>query len=230
MEGRSKQSRARARERGHGEEQRCGRVAVAGRRRTLLVEPEGLGGWWLPQSPFSALLLCWPRTLCLVFSVLFIPLHMHALTHTEMHACILKSSSAYATPLCGSLWFSAAVHDAGTSSHLQLHSAGIQLQPVLQRQDWFFKDNIFWGGIFLLFISFPSKKAVFIRREEAWLVDWSCQVLKGSRQVLSTPSIVLLQHFLREQAIPRRFQFSENKVLAEQAPSCSHGETMRNSI
>lgn len=50
--------------------------------------------------------------------------------------------------LCG---FPDAVHDAGTSPHLQLHSAGIQLQPVLQKQIGFSKITYFGEEFF----SFP---------------------------------------------------------------------------
>lgn len=46
--------------------------------------------------------------------------------------------------LCG---FPDAVHDAGTSPHLQLHSAGIQLQPVLQKPGFskitYFGEDVF---------------------------------------------------------------------------------------
>lgn len=66
--------------------------------------------------------------------------------------------------LCG---FPDAVHDAGTSPQLQLRSAGIQLQPVLQRQIGFSKITYFGEGFFLFFYFFPNQKAIFIEKGEA---------------------------------------------------------------
>lgn len=93
--------------------------------------------------------------------------------------------------LCG---FPDAVHDAGTSPQLQLHSAGIQLQPVLHRQIGFSKITYFGEGFYFIF--FPTPKAIFIRKGEAWLAAWSYQVLNTSRQVLSTLDTALFQHIL----------------------------------
>lgn len=114
--------------------------------------------------------------------------------------------------LCG---FPDAAHDAGTSPQLQLHSAGIQLQPVLQRQIGFSKITYFGEEFFFS----PSQKAIFIKEAEAWLAAWSWQVLNACRLVLSTLNIVLLQHFLRAHTAPHGAQFCEIKVLAEQTPS-----------
>lgn len=140
-----------------------------GHRRRAPQDARGASGFGRPRAP-SVAIFCTAAVLASnpLFGFLYFiytpaHTHTHSLTHTQMHACILKSSSTYATPLCGSLWFSAAVHDAGTSPHLQLHSAGIQLQPALQRRDWFFKDSIFWGGIFYFsfFIFFSLQKSHF---------------------------------------------------------------------
>lgn len=122
--------------------------------------------------------------------------------------------------LCG---FPENIHDAGTSPHLQLHSAGIQLQPALQRQIGFSKITSFGEDFFL-----PLQKRHFFKEERGMTLDWSCQVLKGSRQGLSTLSIVLLQHLVNMQ-YPAGFNSVKKKVLAGQAPSCFHREAIRNS-
>lgn len=128
--------------------------------------------------------------------------------------------------LCG---FPDAVHDAGTSPPLQLHSAGIQLQPVLQRQIGFSKITYFWGGILLFF--FSSQKAIFITKGEAWLAAWSCQVLNASRQVLSTLDIVLLQHFSESTQHPAGFNSARLKCWQSSLWAfCSHGETIRSGM
>lgn len=62
--------------------------------------------------------------------------------------------------LCG---FPDAVHDAGTSPQLQLHSAGIQLQPVLWRQIGFSKITYFGEGFYFIF--FPPQKQFLLRKE-----------------------------------------------------------------
>lgn len=62
--------------------------------------------------------------------------------------------------LCG---FPDAVHEAGTSPQLQLHSAGIQLLPILQRQSGFSKITYF-GEWFYFF--FPPKKQFLLRKEK----------------------------------------------------------------
>lgn len=63
--------------------------------------------------------------------------------------------------LCG---FPDAVHDAGISPQLQLHSAGIQLQPVLQRKIGFSKITYF-GMEFFLFFFFSGNKQSLWRKE-----------------------------------------------------------------
>lgn len=125
--------------------------------------------------------------------------------------------------LCG---FPDAVHEAGTSPQLQLHSAGIQLLPVLQRQIGFSKITYF-GEWFYFF--FPSQKAIFIKKGEARLVAWWCQVLNASRQVFSTLNIILLQHILANAQHPTGFNSARLKCWQSRLQACcSRREIIRN--
>lgn len=68
----------------------------------MLVEPEGLGG---SAAIFSTAAI--PASDRLFSFLYFIyTLYTHTHTDTQEHAYILKSFLAYATPFCGSLWFS----------------------------------------------------------------------------------------------------------------------------
>lgn len=128
--------------------------------------------------------------------------------------------------LCG---FPDAVHDAGTSPQLQLHSAGIQLQPVLRRQIGFSKITYFGEGFYFFFFSSP--KAIFIKKGEPWLLAWSCQVLNASGQALSTLNIVLFQHFLKNTQHPAGFNSVRLKCWQSRLQACcSHEETIRNGM
>lgn len=66
--------------------------------------------------------------------------------------------------LCG---FPDAAHDAGISPQLQLHSAGIQLQPVLRRQIGFSKITYFGNGEVVFFYFSSEKTPIFSKEGDA---------------------------------------------------------------
>lgn len=103
--------------------------------------------------------LAWPLILCLVFSVLFTPVH----THTCAHTYILKSCLAYATPLCGSLWFSRCCSWRWHLTPIAAAFSWDSITACLAKADWFFKDNIFGGGILFFF---PPQKPFLLRKEK----------------------------------------------------------------
>lgn len=126
--------------------------------------------------------------------------------------------------LCG---FPDAAHDAGTSPQLQLHSAGIQLQPVLQRQIGFSKITYFGEDFF-----FPHLKKQFLLRKQrhdlqldlgrCWMpADWSL-----------APSILFyFSTFLERTQHPMGLNSVRLKCWQSRLQACcSRGETIRSSL
>lgn len=161
MEGRSKQSQAGAQEQG------TARNKDAGGSRPQ--DAPGHRGFGRLRAPSVAIFCDWEAELAsdplfVFFLFYFIPLCAHTHTHTpQMHAYILRSSSAYATPLCGPLWFSRCCSWRWHLTPLAAAFSWDSITACLAKADWFFKDNIFWGGIF--FFSLPPKKPFLLGRE-----------------------------------------------------------------
>lgn len=158
MEGRSKQSQAGT------QEQRMARNKDVGGSRS-----QGTAGCWRSQRVWEAegslsRHFLWLRSccaglkpsVCFFLGFFYTPVH----THTQMHAYILKSSSAYATLLCSPLWFSRCCSWRWHLTPLAAAFSWDSITACLAKADWCFKDNIFWGGFF-----FPSEKAIFLGGE-----------------------------------------------------------------
>lgn len=95
-----------------------------------------------------------------LFSFLYF-IYTLACAHTHARAYILKSFLAYATPVCGSLWFSRCCSWRWHLTPIAAAFSWDSITACLAKADWFFKDNIFWGGI----IFFPPKKQFLLRKE-----------------------------------------------------------------